>query len=300
MLNTNYKPLFMKNQFLILLIAGFASFFGAAFPASAQIKTPAASPLSTLTQEIGLMEVKITYSRPSAKGREIFGELVPYGKSWRTGANASTKISFTDAVTIEGKSVPAGEYALFTIPGEKEWTIILHKDANLMGTGGENYKQGDEAARFTVKSTKVSEPVETFTFAVGDITLNSGVVSILWENTEVSFKVAADFDSKIMANIEQSIKNIERNNGNLYHQGAWYYVETGKDLNQALEWVNKAVAVNPDAYWMSYTKARILAGLNNKKAAIEAAEVSKKAAEKGNNQDYVRLNDKLIAEMKKK
>jgi len=261
---------------------------------------PAPSPLSTLTQEVGLMDIKVTYSRPSAKGRKIVGELVPYGKSWRTGANSSTKISFSEDVKVEGKDVPAGEYALFTIPGETEWTIILHKDKNLMGTGGENYKQGDEAARFTVKSTKLADPVETFTINIGDITLDAAVVSLMWEKTKVSFSVKADFDGKIMSNIDQAIKNLDRNNGNLYFQGAWYYYETGKDLDKALEWANKAVATNPDAYWMSHVKAKILAKQNNKKAAIEAAEASKKAAEKGNNQDYVRLNENLISELKKK
>ena len=288
----------MKNQFLKNFVLGFALLTGISFVASAQIKMPAASPLSTLTQEVGLMEVKITYSRPSAKGRKIMGELVPYGKSWRTGANAATKISFTEDVTVEGKSVSAGEYSLFSIPGEKEWTIILHKDVNRMGTGGDNYKQNEEAARFTVKSTNLNDPVETFTIGIGDITLNSAVISIMWEKTKVSFSVKADFDSKIMADIDQAVKNIERNNGNLYFQGAWYYLETGKDLNQALEWVNKAVDANPDAFWMSHAKARILAKLDKKKEAIKAAEASKKAAEKANNQDYVRLNENLISELK--
>ncbi len=290
----------MKNQFLTIFFVCFAFLLGVSVSASAQIKMPAPSPLSTLTQEVGLLEVKITYSRPSAKGRKIMGELVPYGKSWRTGANSSTKINFSEDATVEGKAVPAGEYAMFSIPGENEWTIILHKDVNLMGTGGENYSQKDEAARFTVKSSKLSEPVETFTIAVGDITINSAVVSIMWEKTKVAFNIKADFDEKIMADIDQAVKNIERNNGNLYFQGASYYFETGKDLNKALEWVTKAVDVNPDAFWMSHTKAKILAKLDNKKAAIEAAEASKVAAQKSNNQDYVRLNDNLIAELKKK
>lgn len=290
----------MKKQFITHFMIGFAFLLVVSLSASAQVEMPAPSPLATLTQEVGLMEVKITYSRPSAKGRKIFGDLVPFGKSWRTGANASTKISFSDAVKVEGKEIPAGEYALFTIPGESEWTIVLHKNVNVMGSGGKDYKQEEEAARFKVKSTKISDPVETFTIGMGNITLNSAMVFLAWENTKVGFKVEADFDSQIVANIEDAINNIDRNNGNLYFQGAWYYFETGKDLDKALEWVNKAVAANPNAYWMSHVKAKILAKKNDNKAAIEVAEASKKAAEKGNNQDYVRLNEKLIAELKKK
>lgn len=270
------------------------------FASSAQIKMPAPSPLSTITQEVGLTEVKVVYSRPSVRGRKIYGDLVPFGKSWRTGANASTKISFTEDVTIEGNEVPAGEYALFTIPGENEWTIILHKDANLMGTGGENYNKAEEAARLTVKPSKLAETVETFTINIGDITMNSATVSILWENTAVEFLVESEIDDKIMTDIDQAINNIEKNNANLYNQAASYYYETGKDLDKALEWVNKAVSANPEAFWMAHLKAKILAKQGNKKDAIKAAEEAKKVAQAANNSDYVRLNEKLIDEVKKK
>lgn len=289
----------MKNySFTILLI--FAFVCSLSFSSSAQIKMPAPSPLATVTQEVGLMEIKIVYSRPGSKGRKIYGDLVPFGKSWRTGANSSTKISFTDEVTIKGNKVPAGEYALFTIPGEREWTIILHKNTNLMGTGGDNYKQEEEAARFTVPTKSLAEPVETFTISVDNISMNSADVSIAWEKTAVTFTVETEIDSQIMANIDQSLKSIDQNNGNLYFQAATYYYETGKDLNKAHEWVNKAVSSNPKAYWMAHLKAKILAKQDKKKEAIEAAETAKKIAQEGNNADYVRLNDKLIKELKKK
>lgn len=287
-----------KYQVAFCMIFAFACCLP--FAGSAQIEMPAPSPLSTLTQEVGLMEIKVVYSRPGAKGRKIYGDLVPFGKSWRTGANASTKISFTENVTIEGNEVPAGEYALFTIPGESEWTIILHKNANLMGTGGENYNKSEEAARFTVKPSKLAETVETFTISIGDITMNSATVSILWENTAVAFLVESEVDKEIMANIDQALNNIERNNANLYNQAASYYYETGKDLDKALEWVNKAVSANPEAFWMAHLKAKILAKQGNKKEAIKAAEEAKKVAQAANNSDYVRLNEKLIEEVKKK
>lgn len=287
-----------KYQVAFCMIFAFACCLP--FAGSAQIEMPAPSPLSTLTQEVGLMEIKVVYSRPGAKGRKIYGDLVPFGKSWRTGANASTKISFTEDVTIEGNEVPAGEYALFTIPGESEWTIILHKNANLMGTGGENYNKSEEAARFTVKPSKLAETVETFTISIGDITMNSATVSILWENTAVEFLVESEVDKEIMANIDQALNNIEKNNANLYNQAASYYYETGKDLDKALEWVNKAVSANPEAFWMAHLKAKILAKQGNKKEAIKAAEEAKKVAQAANNSDYVRLNEKLIEEVKKK
>lgn len=289
----------MKNySFTILLI--FALVCSLSFSSSAQIKMPAPSPLATLTQEVGLMEIKIVYSRPGVKGRKIYGDLVPFGKSWRTGANSSTKISFTEDVTIKGNKVPAGEYALFTIPGEKEWTIILHKNTIVMGNGGDNYKKDEEAANFTVPTKSLAEPVETFTIDVGNIDMNSADVTIAWEKTAVSFTVETEIDSKIMANIDQSLKNIEQNNGNLYFQAATYYYEAGKDLNKAQEWVNKAISANPKAYWIAHLKAKILAKQDKKKEAIEAAEEAKKVAQEGNNPDYVRLNEKLIAELKKK
>lgn len=288
----------MKNLFFSMIALGAMCCMPLA--ASAQIKTPAASPTATLTQQVGLTDVKITYSRPGTKGRIIFGDLVPYGEIWRTGANASTRISFSDEVTIEGNKVPAGEYALYTIPEKNQWTIILHKNTGYWGTGGSDYNKDEEAVRFTVKPRQLAESVNSLTIGLTDLTLNTAHVQIAWEKTAVKFLVEAEVDSKVMADIDRHILNGDAHSAGLYHQAATYYYETGKDLNQALEWANKASEVSGGAFYMIHLKAKILAKQNKKKEAIAAAEESIKAAKAVNNMDYVRLNEKLIKEVKGK
>ena len=169
----------------------------------AQIDMPKPSPLSTVTQTVGLTDASITYSRPSAKGRTVFGDLVPYGEMWRTGANASTKIKFSDDVKIEGQDVPAGEYALYTIPGKDVWTIIIHKNTSYWGTGDDKYKIAEDQARFTVKPMTYPVKIETLTFGFTDLKNDEAYIELLWENTQVRFKVVSEVDKKVMADIKQ-------------------------------------------------------------------------------------------------
>lgn len=288
----------MKNLILSMIVLG--ALYCMPLVASAQIRTPAASPTATLTQQVGLTDVKITYSRPSTRGRIIFGGLVPYGEIWRTGANSATKISFSDAVTIEGNKVPAGEYALYTIPEKEQWTIILHKNTGYWGTGGPNYNKDEEAARFVVKSHQLGESVNSFTIGLTDMTLSTANVEIAWEKTAVKFQIETEVDSKVMADIDRHIINRDAQSAGMYHQAATYYYETGKDLNQALEWATKASEASGGAFYIVHLKAKILAKQNKKKEAIAAAEESIKASKAANNMDYVRLNEELIKEVKKK
>lgn len=270
------------------------------FSTVAQVRTPALSPTATLNQQVGLTDVKITYSRPGTRGRTIFGDLVPYGEIWRTGANASTKISFSDEVTVAGQKLAAGTYALYSIPEKSEWTIIFHKNTGYWGDGGAAYNKEEEALRFTVKPTTLAETVTSFTIELTDMDLNSANILLMWEKTAVKFKVEAEVDSKVMADIDRHINNMEANSAGMYHQAATYYYQTGKDLDQALEWANKAVDASSGAFYMIHLKANILAKQHKKKEAIAAAEDSIKAAKAANNMDYVRLNEKLIAELKGK
>ncbi len=161
---------------LLLLCAFIGNSYG-------QDKKPQPSPTATYSQKVGLTDVNITYSRPSKKGRTIYGELVPYDKLWRTGANAATKITFSDDVKIAGKDLPAGSYAIFTIPGENEWTVIFNKDHAQRGTG--NYKESEDALRVNIKSTKIAETVETFQINIEDNKPNSAIIELLWESTLV-------------------------------------------------------------------------------------------------------------------
>ena len=272
---------------LLLSLVGVMSF--------AQIKTPQPSPNASFKQAFGLGEISVNYSRPQVKGRVIFGDLVPFDKLWRTGANASTKVTFTDDVTIEGSKLPAGEYALYTIPGKAEWTIIFHKNTTLWGLGDPgDYKEENDALRIKVKP-QMNSAVENLTISVSDITSNTCKMNLEWEKTKVSFGITTDIDTKISASIEKTLN--PKPDANSYYSAASYYFENDKDLNKAIEWVNMAIAGRPDAFWMVHLKAKIYKKLNNKAAAIEAANLSKEIANKAGNTDYVALNDKLIAEL---
>ncbi len=182
----------MRSFLCVVIISLFAlSAFGQ------ELKVPVLSPLSEVTQEVGLTQVKLSYARPSAKGRKVFGDLVPFGEVWRTGANASTKLTFSEDVKIEGNALKAGTYALYSIPGEKDWTIIIHTNTRHRSIAGDVYKPAEDAFRFKVPSGKTSNYVETFTIAFGDITTNSLKVALAWENTEVKFRIDFDVDAGV-------------------------------------------------------------------------------------------------------
>lgn len=282
----------MKNILSIVLIAS-------SLVMQAQVQTPQASTASTVTNVVGLTEVKIEYSRPKAKGRKIFGAsaefLTQYGKLWRTAANTGSKVTFSDDVKFGGVDVPKGTYLLLTIPGATDWTVILYKDVAMGGTL-ENYDQTKDQARVTVKSDKLTEKVETFTLEIADFAENSksANLQIMWENTSVKVPIAVDFDARVMKSIEA---NTKVNPGNLY-QAATYYFENGKDLKQALEWANTAAAANSEAYWVLLLKAKIQKSLGDKKGAMETSLASKTAAEKAKNFDYVKMNEEFSKGLK--
>jgi Protein of unknown function (DUF2911) len=275
---------------LLLCVLSIAAF--------AQIKTPQPSPLASTKQAFGLGEISLAYSRPQVKGRVIFGDLVPYDKLWRTGANNSSKITFTDDVMIEGNKLAAGEYAVYTIPGKTEWTVIFHKNLKMWGLGDPgDYKEENDALRVKVKTQTLTSTVESFTMDISDIAAKTCKFNIAWDKTKVSLNVSTDIDSKIEASIDKTLN--PKPDASSYFSAASYYFENGKDLNKALDWCNKAIAGRPDAFWMVHLKAKIYKGLNNKAEAIAAATASKEMASKAGNADYVALNDKLIAELKK-
>jgi hypothetical protein len=250
------------------------------------IKTPAPSPGQTIKQDFALSSIEVNYSRPAAKGRKIFGDLVPFGKMWRTGANGQTLITFGEDVTVGGKAVKAGKYSLLSVPGKTEWEIILAKPE----TSVFNYKAENEVTRFTAKASSLPMNVESFMILFGAQTSNSVNMSIIWENTEVEFPIVADIDTKIMAEIDKAM-NVD---SKPYFAAASYYFDNGKDLTKALAWANRAVDAQPDAYWIAHLKAKIQAKAGDKAGAIATAKKSLELATKGNNPDYVALNEKLI------
>lgn len=266
--------------------------FSAGLGLNAQtIKMPAPSPSSTLKQAFGLSEITVDYSRPSAKGRAVFGDVVPYDQLWRTGANMATKLTFGEDVRIDGKSVPAGTYSLFSIPGKTEWTIILNKNTKLGGTNG--YSEAEDLMRFKVKPKTKADKTETFTIDFTNLQPTKGTLELTWENTSVGFDISTEIDEKVMKNIE----TVMAKDGRPYHQAASYYYDNKKDMKQALEWANKAVEYNPEAYWSAMLKAKIQLELKDYKGAIATAEQVKTLAK--NDYAYTKMADELIATAKK-
>lgn len=255
------------------------------------IKTPAPSPTQTIKQDFGISNIELIYSRPGMKGRKIFGDLVPWGQVWRTGANSATRIKFADDVTIGGQPLKAGEYAIYTIPNQDEWEIIINKGSANWGT---EYKQADDVLRVKAKSMKLDDAVETFTMQFANIKPSSTELHIMWDKTAVAVPISMDVESKVMA----QINNIMNKDNRPYFQAAMYYMDNGKDLNQALAWFDKAVELQPAAFYMHYQRANALAKLGKKQEAIAAANKSMQLAKEQNNADYVRLNEKLLASLK--
>ena len=276
------KKLFLGSAALLLLLSVQAQ----------NIKTPPASPTQTIKQDFGISNMELTYSRPGVKGRKIFGDLVPYGQVWRTGANAATRIKFSDDVTIGNTPVKAGEYVLYTIPGQNEWEVILNK--GLTNWGSDGYKPSDDVARVKVKSTTLPTPIETFTMQFANVKPTSAELHIMWDKTAVAVPITTDVETKVMAQINNAMNKDNRP----YFQSAMYYVETGKDLNQALTWFNKAIEQNPNAFYMYYQKASVLKKLGRTEEARQTAQKSIELARQQKNNDYISLNEKLLADLK--
>ncbi|UKJ08032.1 DUF2911 domain-containing protein [Solitalea lacus] len=277
---------------LFTMLAAIAIAMTGATTMAQGVKMPAPSPTQTIKQDFALSSIELTYSRPGIKGRKVFGDLVPYGKLWRTGANAATKIKFGEDVKINGMAISAGEYVLYTIPSEGDWEIIINKGLKNWGVDG--YKQEEDVVRFKAKTRKLPFSVETFTMTVDNMTANTADIDLMWDNVEVYFTVTAEIDSKIMASIDEAMKGDKKP----YFQAASYYFDTNRDLKQALTWADEAVKQQPDAFWVMHLKAKIQYKMKDYKGAIATAEQSKSVAAKANNNDYVALNDKLIAQAK--
>ncbi len=277
----------MKKHLLI----AFTFFAGISSLSAQQIETPRPSPLSTVTQKVGLSEFTITYSRPSAKGRKVWGDVVPFDKLWRTGANMATVFKSTDEFSINGTKIPAGEYSFFTIPGATEWTIILNKKAKQSGTS--EYKETDDQIRFKAKPVAISPSVESFTIGFGNLRDNAANIELTWENTRVSFEVQVEFDARVMKQIDDVMAGPSAGS---YNSAASYYFNNGKDLNKALEYVNKALEKGGEKYWILSLKAQIQAGLKDYKGAVETAGKAKALALTDEDDAYVKMNTDRITE----
>jgi len=235
-----------------------------------KIEFPSASQHSVVKQRVGLTDVEVDYSRPNKNNREIFGGLVPYGKLWRTGANAVTKIKFSKPITLGGKEIPAGEYALFTIPTADEWTIIVSKDAKVQSAA--DYKQENDAARITARPEALPDTIETFAIGFRDVKGASATLNFVWDKTRVPVKLTTDDVDQVSKQLEAVVSAKTSLDPRTAYQAAAFYYDNNKDLNQAATWINQALEKNPDAYFMHYKKAQIQAKLGNKKEATASAQ----------------------------
>lgn len=257
-----------------------------------QLNTPQPSPTATIKQNFALSNIEISYSRPGVKGRKIFGDLVPYGKVWRTGANNATTITFGEEVTIGGKKVAAGKYGLLTIPNASEWTFIISKQTNV--TSPADYKEDQDVVRVTAQAASLPFSIETMMISIDNIKSNSCDIGLGWDNVYVSFPVTSDVDGKVMEQIKNSMEKDNRP----YYGAAFYYIENNKDLNKAVEWLDKAYAQNPEGFWILYQKARALKMLGKKSDAMAVSNKSIEMAKKAKNDDYVKLNEDLQKTLK--
>ncbi len=256
--------------------------------------TPQPSSATTIVQGFGLGKINLTYSRPNVKGRKIFGGMEPYGTVWRTGANSATVIRFTDDVTIEGQKIPAGEYGFFSIPGEKEWTIIFNKQAKQWGAY--TYKEADDFLRIKVKTEHPAALTETMTLAFNNVTPTACDLQMRWEHSGFTIRLATDIDAKVMARIDSAMNTDKKP----YYEAIIYYYNNNKDMTKALAWANeleKNKAFSP--YVPKLWKARVLLKKGDKAGAIATAQEGVKAATKDKSDEYVRLNTEVIEQAKK-
>ena len=281
--------------FALLCAVGpvFASRLSAQTPT---VNFPAASPACTLKQRVGLTDIEVVYSRPGVKNRTIFGGIVPYGQVWRTGANQATKITFSTPLKLEGLDIPAGTYALFTIPGEKEWTVIISKHSAQWGSF--QYNEKDDVARFKVSPVTLAESIETFTIEFNHIRDESAVLNLVWDKTVVPIHLAVEVTSQVVPQIDAAMAAPGKKSDGLYFQAATFYYNHDLDQKKALDWVNAGLADNPRiAYEMLHLKAQILAKQGDKAGAIAAAKQSSELAIKaeGPGSSFVKMNEDLIA-----
>lgn len=267
------------------------------FTIEAQVKTPQSSPKATVFQTVGLTDVEVVYSRPAARGRAVFGNLVPFGKLWRTGANENTTISFSDDVIIEGKTLKKGKYALYTIPKIGSWEIIFYNTTNNWGTP-EDFTEANVALRTTVKEEALSKAVESFTIGINNLDTNFAYLEMAWENSSVGMKFEVPTQKTAISNIEKALAGPSAGD---YFSAAQYLFQSNGDIAKARTYVDKALEMSIEQpFWYNRLKSLIQAKQGDKKGAIETAKLSLAAAEAAKNQDYVKMNKESIAEWSKK
>ncbi|MGM5470117.1 DUF2911 domain-containing protein [Flavobacteriaceae bacterium LMO-SS05] len=264
------------------------------FNVNAQIDTPAPSPFSKIEQKVGLTDVTLEYSRPSMRGRTIFGDLVPYETLWRLGANASTKITFSDDVTVGDQTLKAGSYAVYAKPSQNTWDVVFYSDASGGGVP-QDWDETKVAAKATVEVSALPFQIETFTMSFDNLSNSSAVLGMFWENVYVGVEFKVPTDVKVSAAIDKTMKGPSAND---YYASAVYYLQEGKDINQAKTWIDKAISMAGDKapFWQLRQQSLIYAKAGDKKGAIAAAKKSLAASEAAGNADYIKMNKDSLKE----
>ncbi len=285
------------KQLLTFILIGFSTCLFAQDKIS--FLTPPPSPEASFTQELVKGQITVTYSRPLARGRKIFGGLVPFDSLWRTGASGATTVHLTEEMIIGDKTINAGKYALFTIPGEKEWTIIFNADTTLHGAFG--YDSKKDIHRFKVQPVKAEKFREAFTIDLNEITRSGeGILSLTWENTLVKIPLTSPVDVKAIADINSRLINNKEQNPELFYQAANYYYLTGRDLKQAAAWAVEAEKADTENFNYPNLLQKILADQKDYKAAIAAAKRAIVLGEKKKMNNAVSALKKRIAEWENK
>jgi len=291
-------PFNMKASFSVWLTLWASLFAPLAWAQTNRIDFPAASPTGVIRQQVGLTNFEIVYSRPSVKGREIFGQLQAYGSVWRTGANAATKVTFDTVVEFAGKRVQPGTYGLFSVPGEKTWTVILNQDSDQWGAF--NYDAEKDVIRVEVPARRTDRSMETFTIWFNELRDETAVLNLTWENVTVEIPLTVDVQTQLVPQIEAVMRSGKEQRDYVYFQAAGFYFDHDLDLEKAAKWIDLALKQTPNAFWMLHLKAKIHAKLGNKTIAIGAATTSTKfaVAQEGSESGYKIMNDELLKNLK--
>ncbi|WP_018611440.1 DUF2911 domain-containing protein [Segetibacter koreensis] len=280
----------MKKVFSIV----FTSVALFAATANAQVTMPAPSTTQTIIQDFGMGKIELTYSRPGIKGRQVFGagsELAPYGRPWRTGANAATKIHFSDNVTIGGKNLDSGSYVIYTVPNQGQWDVVFSKGTAYPGSEG--FKESDDVVRLKAPVTTIKEKIETFTMQFANVKNESCELHLRWGNSDVAVPITTNIKDRIRTQLEAALQGDKKP----YSQAATFYYEYDKNYQKALEYIDKAIAENPKAYFMYLQKARIQKDMGDKAGAKASAMKTIELAKEAKNADYENFGNKLLKQL---
>jgi hypothetical protein len=280
----------MKKLFIILALGFTASL-------SAQVLTPKASPVAKIQQKVGLADIQIDYSRPGVRGRVIFGDLIPFGKMWRLGANENTKITSSEALIFGNDTLKAGTYALFAKPDANSWEFYFYTDATNWGLP-DKWDDSKVALKVITPVQTTKDITENLSIQLDNLQNNGAQIVVTWAQTKLVLPFTLNTKAKVLASIDKTMAGPSAND---YHQAATYYFNENLDLQKALEWSSKAVELRgPSAYWMTRLKAQLQAANGDYKSAIETAKISMEAAKADGDDAYVSANQKSIEEWSKK